>query len=199
MHRIQVSCLVKTELEAHQDQQAEVLRALADKLSIKKSKGTSGLIMELEEAPSPSSPALGNGEVDFGQYANVYLTNRHLTIVSTFDEWYGSGIHNNQPIPGGIAALEGLYQARWRKHFSPSQAKALSRTRLIVKGVTNAIEMGEESEIETMDRLEELWAGEMNRSPSKMVSFLQKEGHLTVEKKKPKSTIREERIGTVEI
>ena len=58
-------------------------------------------------------------------------------------EWHGLPEFDGIPIAGGIAKMEDLHKARWRKGFTSAQQKHLSRISMIIKAVERRKDDGE--------------------------------------------------------
>lgn len=50
--------------------------------------------------------------------------------------WFGFGKHNNQPIPGGINAMETDHKPSWRKSYDQAGNRTFSRWKNIIKCMT---------------------------------------------------------------
>jgi hypothetical protein len=56
------------------------------------------------------------------------------------DFWLGRGNYQDQPIEGGVEAMERLKKSSWRRHLSDSQAKAFSRLKIVCTIATSLLQ-----------------------------------------------------------
>jgi hypothetical protein len=66
------------------------------------------------------------------------------TVLSIYKEWFGVGAYEMIPIPGGVAALEQMYKAKWRKSYSAGEQREFSRVSNVIKAIEKRRSDGEE-------------------------------------------------------
>jgi hypothetical protein len=141
--------------------------------------------------PRPSAPRQPD---DCPKY---HLSPSPKTFFAIYNEWYGGGPDfEDIPVPGGIAALELKFKARWRKHFAPHEIKEFSRRRMCInaidvyaarEGVSNAAAIG---------RLSTIFEEEGKKKVPIMANLMQSMGLIEKKKKRGKQKKSEEETTT---
>jgi hypothetical protein len=139
-----------------------------------------GLVSPSTVAASPHSPSVlpplpptppTTNDVDDDMKVRPELKNRShpKSATAIFEEYYGLGEYQGEPIDGGLAAMDSKYQNKWRLGDAGYQ-KAYSRMQQIVKAVT--IEMGKgRTQESVLAEFDGLLAG----NESKGLEFLRKQ------------------------
>jgi hypothetical protein len=65
------------------------------------------------------------------------------SMMDVYREWHGLREFDGIPVAGGIAKMEDIHKARWRKAYTSAQQKHLSRISMIMKAVERRKDDGE--------------------------------------------------------
>jgi len=121
-------------------------------------------------------------EVNYGGIPLVakshHINFKHSSLLSMHDEWFGLGASYDKPIKGGLEELKKKYKAKWRKHFAPSEEKALSRLKRIIGGLKKEAERTGEVLSDVCIHLSPSYEDACKKSLSKMESWMKKEGMI---------------------
>ena len=104
---------------------------------------------------------------------------KHQSLFSMHDEWFGLHSSKNKPVEGGLDALETSFKSKWRKHFTPSEEKAFSRLKRIMKAIKEDSIRRKKDTIEVCCEWNEVYEGECKKSLSKMEDWLKQTGFIS--------------------
>lgn len=110
-------------------------------------------------------------------FPNFVFHAQHNNLRSLWDEWYGLGAFNNEPVVGGVAALEETHGAKWRPKGKGNMQQRISRQGRICLGLGKKSEAEGKSVYEVCDELDVKYL-ECNRNLRKFVEFLQEENWI---------------------
>jgi hypothetical protein len=146
---------------------------------------------EEEMSPSPAAAQACDHRTSLGPASQHRLALKHFTLHGVYDEWYGLGRFLDKPVLGGIAALESVYKASWRRHFKGPEVKHFSRLKICIAGITNLQQRSGKDVTSVLDDLNEVYVVEAKFSVSKMAKKFQDMGLVDTKKArgKPKSAI----------
>jgi hypothetical protein len=131
--------------------------------------------MEEDELPSSSPPT-----------TRYNLKQTHESVSEMFNEWWGLGSFENQPIRGGFEALERLHRSRWRKHFDGGQVKYISRVRIVLQALNTLAEMEGYSLESALNEFDVAYKGECKKYITKMEAFVKGKGWYQKKKRRGK-------------
>ena len=104
---------------------------------------------------------------------------QHNNLKGLWDEWHGLGRYKDVPIAGGVAALEELHGAKWRKTKTRMQQRVSRQGRICL-----GIEKKSEAESKSIDSVCNEWnrkyATEFNKNMRRFVQYLQDENWIPV-------------------
>jgi hypothetical protein len=84
---------------------------------------------------SPRRPLPTPGTED-DKCPKYHLNPSPKSFYALYNKWYGGGPDfKDVPVPGGIAALEDKFKARWRRHFKSHEVKEFSRRRMCINAI----------------------------------------------------------------
>jgi hypothetical protein len=97
-----------------------------------------------------------------------------------FNEFYGLGMFEDKPVPGGFAKLEEVFKTKWRQGFSRGQKKEWSRLTMTIRGINKHIDELGGDRARALDNLDITFQekGGVNHTTSKMVTYMQEKGLL---------------------
>jgi hypothetical protein len=97
-----------------------------------------------------------------------------------FNEFYGLGMFEGKPVPGGFAKLEEVFKTKWRQGFSRGQKKEWSRLTMTIRGINKHIDELGGDRARALDNLDITFQekGGVNHTTSKMVTYMQERGLL---------------------
>lgn len=99
----------------------------------------------------------------------------HNNLQGLWDEWYGLGDFLDSPIPGGVAKLEELYGAKWRKKCYQQRVSRQGR-------ICRAILQKSDDESKTVEMVCSEWDDRFvvtcNKNMRRFVQFLQSENWI---------------------
>ena len=100
-------------------------------------------------------------------------------IQSLWNEWYGLEDCEDEPVVGGISAMERQHKLKWRKHFSPSGKKNFSRPQIVMRAISIACEASDATLEEIIVAFEEVYQVRAKLSMANMATIVQELGLVT--------------------
>jgi hypothetical protein len=151
-----------------------------------------------EETTPPSSPPRPSASPrrpdDCPKY---HLSVAPKSFFAIYNEWYGGGPDfEDVPVPGGIAALELKFKARWRKHFEPHEVKEFSRRRMCINAIKVYAEREGVSEATAIGRLSTIYDEEGKKKVPIMANLMQSMGLIEKKARRGKSKNSDEATTT---
>jgi hypothetical protein len=137
--------------------------------------------------PSPTvRPRQTDGEGDEAPRYHLALSPKSLYAI--YNEWYGGGPDfEDIPVPGGIAALELKFKARWRRHFEPNEVKDFSRRRMCINAISAYAAREGVSEAIAIELLNTIYEEEAKKKVPTMANIVQNMGLIQKKKKRGKA------------
>jgi hypothetical protein len=134
--------------------------------------------------PPSDGGARGAPEDEVGNHYRNLQWN-YSSLLSMWDEWHGKGPYQNQPIPGGFAALEKEQRSKWRKHFTKPQEQDFSRIRRLVDTTIQYAQSVGKDEKEILSNWDVQFQ-QCGKSIRKLVNLFQTDAYNLIQKRKPR-------------
>ena len=118
-------------------------------------------------------------------FERISMEAKYKSLEDMWNQYFGKGKFEGQPMVGGFDAMEKTFKSKWRKHLD---SRRFNECKQVVKGIKAAavrLGMSEETALWTFDKM---YQNELRQSMKKVVAKLQEDGHLSV---RPRSSIQE--------
>jgi hypothetical protein len=102
---------------------------------------------------------------------------QHNNLKGMWDEWHGLGYYKDMPMAGGVAALEELHGAKWRKK---NMQQRVSRQGRICLGIKKKSEAESKSIDSVCNEWNRKYAVDFNKNMRRFVQYLQDENWIPV-------------------
>jgi hypothetical protein len=133
--------------------------------------------------PPPTSRRVGEGD----EAPKYHLALSPKSLFAIYNEWYGGGPDfQDIPVPGGIAALENKFKARWRRHFEPNEVKDFSRRRMCINAISAYATREGISEVRAIDLLNTIYEEDAKKKVPTMADIVQNMGLIEKKNKRGK-------------
>jgi hypothetical protein len=143
--------------------------------------------------PHPRPPVLPRRSEDFEESPKYHLSPSPKTFFAIYNEWYGGGPDfEDIPVPGGIAALEDKFKARWRRHFKPCKVKEFSRRRMCINAIAVYATREGVSQAAAMMKLSVIFEDEAKKKVPTMANIVQNMGLIDKKAKRGKKRNHEQ-------
>lgn len=148
------------------------------------------LLQQAQSTPLPVKESKGSLDEDgvrkvdddkTQQEQTYRMRMKHSNLRDVVDEWMGRGKWAGIPMEGGIEAMEMTHKAKWRRHWSSSEVKHYSRTKMVIIGLRKK-EKDEKKEMDVVIEEFEARFQENGRSIAKMASLMQEMGFVPKQK-----------------
>jgi hypothetical protein len=140
----------------------------------------------------PLPPPRPNGTED-EECPKYHLNPQPRSFYALYNEWYGGGPDfEDVPVPGGIAALEEKFKARWRRHFKSHEVKEFSRRRMCINAIEVYATREGVSQAKAIDKLNDIFEQEAKRKVPCMANLMQRMGLIEKKARRGKATNLEE-------
>jgi hypothetical protein len=130
---------------------------------------------------------------DFEECPKYHLSPSPKTFFAIYNEWYGGGPDfEDIPVPGGIAALEDKFKARWRRHFKPCEVKEFSRRRMCINAIAAYATREGVSQAAAMMKMNTIYEEEAKKKVPTMANIVQNMGLIDKKAKRGKARNKEQ-------
>ena len=117
------------------------------------------------------------------------LKQKHDSVSEIYDEWWGIGVYENQPVRGGFEALEKQFKSRWRRHFDGGQVKHISRIKIVLQGLSLLAEMEGYTKEMAMNELDAVYCGECKKYITRLETYIKTKGWYQKKKRRGKPAV----------
>lgn len=139
-----------------------------------------GATAPLRASQQQTTVSLGANPVLSARIGSFAFESQHHTLNGLWDEWHGTGNYQDQPIAGGVAALEEKYGSKWRKNKRNMQQR-VSRQGRICLGIRKKADAESKSVDSVCNEWNQKYALEFNKNMRRFVQYLQEENLVPVQ------------------
>jgi hypothetical protein len=124
-----------------------------------------------------------------------HLSPSPKTLFAIYNEWFGGGPDfEDIPVPGGIAALEDKFKARWRRHFEPCEVKEFSRRRMCINAIAAYATREGVSQAASLMQLNKIYEEEAKKKVPMMANIVQDMGLIEKKAKRGKAKKKDQEM-----
>jgi hypothetical protein len=145
IHTIVKAAFHDSSTRTRQEFRSQVANSLTSaENELRQGQGEGGMDESAEQEETRPAVTARREETRPGLGYRMTSTKGSNAVLSIYKEWFGVGVYEMIPIPGGVAAFEQMYKAKWRKSYSAGEQREFCRVSNVIKAIEKRRLDGEE-------------------------------------------------------